>query len=350
VARSRTRSSEDGVEQVLRAIERGERAPVYFFHGDNTLVIDQAIAALRRVVVGDNEDFAYRAFRGEEASGADIVNAARTVPMLTSEQLIVVRNAEALDADDQAAVLPYLSAPNPATCLALVAAKFDSRTKLIAQANKLGMVHEAAAVSERELSGWVASRARARGLRMSPAVAQALAESTGSDAATVEDALERLALFMGDREEARVEDVEHVVSESRVRSVFELTDALGQRRIEAALRTLANMLRNREAPLRLLATLATHVRRLLMVKELERAGSGQPFALAQELGVPPFIVGKLTEQARHFSGQELRRALLRLARTDLELKSSRRPDVLILEEMILDLCLGAGGPYRPGSR
>lgn len=350
MARSRTRGSEEGVEQVLRAVERGERAPVYFLHGDNTLVIDQTIAALKRVVVGDNEDFAYRALRGEEVSGADIVNAARTVPMLASEQLIVVRNAEALDADDQAALLPYLSAPNPATCLALVAAKFDSRTKLIGQANKLGLVHEAAAVSERELPGWIASRARARGLRMSPAVAQALAEATGADAATVEDALERLALFMGDREEARVEDIEHVVSESRVRSVFELTDALGQRRVAAALRTLANMLRNREAPLRLLATLATHMRRLLTIKELERTGSAQPFELAQELGLPPFIVGKLTEQARHFSRQELRRALLRLARTDLELKSARRPDELILEEMILDLCLGAEGRDRPASR
>lgn len=350
MARSRTRGSDEGVEQVLRAIERGERAPVYFFHGDNSLVIDQAIAALKRLVVGDNEDFAYRALRGEETSGADIVNAARTVPMLAAEQLIVVRNAEALDADDQAALLPYLSAPNPATCLALVAAKFDSRTKLVAQAGKLGLVHEAAAVSQRELPGWIASRARARGLRMSPAVAQALAESAGSDAATVEDALERLALFMGDREEARVEDVEHVVSESRVRSIFELTDAIGQRRVEAALRTLANMLRNREAPLRLLATLATHVRRLLMVKELEGAGTTQPFELAQELGVPPFVAGKLAEQARHFSRQEVRRALLRLARTDLELKSARRPDALILEEMILDLCLGAEGRGRLASR
>jgi DNA polymerase-3 subunit delta len=341
VARSRTKGSDRGVEQVLRELERGERAPVYIFHGENTLLIDRALAQLRAMVVGESEDFGYRVFRGEDASGAEVVNAARTVPMLASEQLLVVRNADALDADDQAALLPYLSAPNPSTCLVLVAAKADGRTKLIAQATKLGMVHEAAAVTERELPGWIASRASARGLRMSPAVAQALGESTGADAATVEDALERLALFLGDRQEATVDDVDQVVSASRVRSVFELTDGLGQRRVPVALRALANMLRNREAPLRLLATLATHMRRLLLTRELERVGTVQPFELAQELGVPPFIANKISEQARHFSRAELRRALLRLAQTDLELKSARRPDELILQEMVLDLCLGA---------
>jgi len=63
--------------------------------------------------------------------------------------------------------------------------------------------------------------------------------------------------------------------------------------------------------------------------------------MAQALGVPPFAVSKLVTQSRGFNGAQLEAALLRLARADIELKSSRRPSGLILEDAIMDLCLGA---------
>lgn len=340
------KGSKAGIEQVLRALDRGEVDPIYIFHGPNTLLIEQALEKLKLKVVGDSEDFAYHVLRGDEVKGKEIANAARTVPMLATEQLIVVRRADALSADDQAALLPYIADPNPSTCLVLVATKIDKRLKFFAQANKRGLLFEAAAISERDLTTWIIGRSRAHGMRMAPNVAHILGDSTGTDAATVEDALERLRLYLGDRSEARAEDIEAVVSASRVRSVFELTDALGQRNTAGALRTLLNMLQNREAPLRLLATLATHMRRLVVVKDLLDQISSQSPELASEMGVPPFLARKLADQSHHFSKPELRRAMLRLAQTDLELKSARRADDIVLEEMIFDLCLETEKPRR----
>lgn len=340
------KGSKAGIDQVLRALDRGEIDPVYVFHGPNTLLIEQALERLKLKIVGESADFAYQVLRGGEIKGQEIVNAARTVPMLATEQLIVVRRADALSADDQAALLPYITAPNPSTCLVLVATKIDKRLKFFAKANKLGLIFDAAAIAQRDLTTWIIGRSSALGLRMAPNVAHILGDSTGTDAATVEDALERLRLYLGDRSEAREDDIEAVVSESRVRSVFEMTDALGQRNTARALRTLSNMLHNREAPLRLLATLATHMRRLVIVKDLLDQISPQSPELASELGVPPFLARKLADQSHHFSKPELRRAMLRLAQTDLELKSARRSDDIILEEMVFDLCLETQRPRR----
>jgi DNA polymerase III delta subunit len=65
----------------------------------------------------------------------------------------------------------------------------------------------------------------------------------------------------------------------------------------------------------------------------------EPGRVAGSLGVPQFVVKKLLAQSRRFRGAELEAALMRLARADLELKSSRRPGGLVLEEAVMDLCL-----------
>jgi len=343
VARSRN-DNEPRFDQILSDIDDGKLLPVYVFFGPNTTAVEQGIAKLKRKIVIDDNDFAYQVIRGDEASGAAILDAARTLPMLASQQLIIVRQADALSAEDQSALLRYIEDPTPTTCLVLVATKIDKRLKLYSRASKLGFVHEASAITERELSGWLATRSRDYGLSLSAQTAHMLGEATGTDPATIEDALERLSLYVGERKVVTVRDIEAVVTASRIHSIFELTDALGRRDAAGALRTLANMLQNREAPLRILATLATHMRRLLQAAEL---GERIPhFELASELGVPPFIARKVSDQARKFNVRELRQALQRLAATDLELKGSKRPDDLIMEEMILELCLGRPSASR----
>lgn len=338
---ARPRSNDDqSFDLLLNNLEAGEIQPVYVLHGPEGFLIERALTSLKRRVVEPGDDMAHQTFRGGETPARTIVAAARTVPMLCERQLVIVRQADDLSKEDQDLLLKYVESPVSSTCLVLLAGKIDKRYKLWSHASRNGLAFHAAALSERQLPGWISKRAQACGLKLSAQAVQVLAESTGTDLATVEDALERLALYIGDRPTATAGDVELVVASSRVRSVFELTDALGRKDASTALRTLSNMLSNQEVPLRLLATLATHVRRLLMAAELGSGYLSDPRRLAAKLSIHPYAAEKVAAQAGRFTRDELRAALLRLARTDLELKSARRPDKLVMEEMILDLCLG----------
>ncbi len=339
MARSRAKDSES-FDKLLSNLEAGKLLRVYVLYGQETFLIERALGLIKSKVVEPDDDMGYQTMRGDESSGKTIVSAARTVPMLSERQLVVVRQVDDLKKDDQDLLLKYLENPVDSTCLVLLASKIDKRYKLWNYAYRQGMTFEATPLTERQLPRWIQTRSEAAGLRLSPQAAQILAESTGTDLATVEDALQRLALYVGDRPGARAQDVEAVVASSRVRSIFELTDALGRRDAKAGLKTLDNMLANREAPLRLLATLATHVRRLLLAAELGRYYLNNSRELSAKLGIHPYAAEKVASQAGRFSKSELRSALLRLAKTDIELKSARRSDRIIMEEMILDLCLG----------
>jgi DNA polymerase-3 subunit delta len=116
-----------------------------------------------------------------------------------------------------------------------------------------------------------------------------------------------------------------VVPESRERSVFELGKAISAGNREQALRLLANMLRNREPPLRIQFMLARQLRQIWRAKELLAAGVPRP-EMAGRIGVPPFVLDEILAPARRMTAAALDRSLLRLHQAERGFKTSTKVD------------------------
>lgn len=347
MAPAKKRAAKKSFDVLLPAIKAGNIEPLYVFSGEERFLIEKALTLLKQQVAGEGEELAYEAIRGEETSAKDVVGAAKTVSMFASQRLIVVRGAEALLKGDSSALVEYIKAPNDASVLVLVFTKLDGRTSFATKVRASGALYVADPLNDQRLGSWISTRAKERGLALTHEALAVLAEATGTDLSIVDDALERLSLYVGDRAEVTAQDVEATVASSRVRSVFELTDALGQKNIKGAIRTLDNMLANKESPLVIVATLATHIRRLLGAVELGPSALRNPSRLSEQLGIHSFVARKLSTQAQHFESKELRKAIIQLAQTDRELKSSRRPPDLIMEELLFGLCFPDTPEPRP---
>ena len=118
--------------------------------------------------------------------------------------------------------------------------------------------------------------------------------------------------------------------------MYELTEAVGERRPGEALRVLGRLLSQGEAPLALLAALSQHVRRLL------RAAQCRPLnarSVQEALSLHPYAAERLVAQLRRFEPVRLRAALQALRRTDEELKGvwPIAPRTA-LEQLILEIC------------
>jgi DNA polymerase III subunit delta len=325
---------------LLDQVDKGIVAPVYFVHGPERYLVEQLIAKLRAALVkGPMAAFNFRRVRAKETSGAEISAEARAVPMMAAHRLIVVDEADKISAEDWEVLEGYLAAPASESTLVFCAEKLDLRRGAFSRAHKRGDVHAAEPLSEKSLPAFVRQRAKARAVALEAGADAAIAAAVGTDAAAIDDAVERLGLFAGAGGKVREQDVAEVVTAIRQRSVFELVDAIGQKRRADAVALLAQLLAAREEPLRLLALLARHYRQLLAARIEAHGGAGES-ELAARLGVPPFVAKKLAAQSSRFSGAELESAMARIARADLELKSSRRPANLVLEQAVVGLALG----------
>ena len=317
---------------VLGDIAGGELAPIYCLHGSERFLVDRCLAALRKEVLGSEKAGAtgldYDVFDLKETALAQVLGAARTLPMFSKRRLVIAEGIDEVKAAELDPLVKYVADPNPRGCLVLVGDKVDGRLRAFAALRKAGFLHEFTRLKDRDLVSWVAGEAKRRSLDIEPSAVQALAEFAGPDLGRVAHSLEQVALFAAGR--IMRTHVEELIPESRERGVFELTKAIGTGNVQLALSLVTNMLRNREPALKIQFMLLRQLRQIWRAKELS-AASVPRAEIASAVGIAPFFLDDILVPAGRMSTAALKRSFMHLYRADRSLKSSRvDPDVQML--------------------
>ncbi len=326
------------IAELIAMGRRGEHGPVHVLVGTETFLVERAVRLLREASIGDGPaGFNDDVFHGRGLAASTISSAARTLPMMAQARFVLVRDAEAIAAAELEGLVAYLEDPSPSTCLILVADKLDGRTRFAKTAKKQGVLTEAKELKGGAVRSFVVSEAKGRGHTMAGDAADAIVDALGSDLSAIDDALERLSLFVGEANPIDLGAVEACVTRVRTETIWALVDAVSLRDARTALSAAGSLLADREPPLRILAMVARQLRMVAKMREALAEGLGGPEA-AKRAGAPPFKARDLTEAARRFTMNDLRLAFDILAEADLALKGSKRPGPVVLEEALLRLC------------
>ena len=317
---------------VLGDIASGDVAPIYCLHGNERFLVDRCMAAIRKAVLGSETaaptGFDHDVFDLKETPLAQVLGAARTLPMFSKRRLVIAEGIDDVKAAELEPLVKYVADPNPRGCLVLVGDKVDGRLRAFTALRKAGFLHEFVRLKDRDLVSWVAGESKRRGLDIEPSAVQALAEFAGPDLGRVAHALEQVSLFAGGR--IKRAHVEELIPESRERGVFELTKAIGTGDVRLALDLVSNMLRNREPALKIQFMLLRQLRQIWRAKELS-AASVPRAEIAAKVGIAPFFLDDILIPAGRMSAVALKRSFMHLYHADRSLKSSRvDPDVQML--------------------
>ncbi|MEM9074720.1 MAG: DNA polymerase III subunit delta [Myxococcota bacterium] len=336
------------VEQAIADGRSGKLRAAYLLVGSETFLVERATRLLRAAAIGDrgvpgfNEDV----FHGAKSlDGGKVVAAAQTLPMMADRRFLLIRHVDQSSSDCQAALAAYLAAPNPSTVLVMTAHKVAGNTKLGKAAKKHKARFDANAMKGAALRDFAVSEAEARGHTLAPNAAAALLDALGDDLSAIDDAIERLSLFVGAGQRIDEAAVEACVTRVRADTIWALVDAVSMRDAAKASAAAQSLLADREPPLRILAMVARQIRMVAKMRDALARGISAGDA-AREAGVPPFKANAMKEAARRFSLQELTRAFDILADTDLMLKGSRVPGDVALHHAVLALCGKAPKPTR----
>lgn len=313
----------------------GELRPIYALIGGESVLIHEAVAALRAKTLTQAPDFNRDEFRADEVDAKRVIEAAQTLPMMAARRFVHLAAIHKLKAEGQEALAAYVAAPAPTTVLVLTGEKLDGRRKLGQSLNKKKVVFSFDAPKQHDLPSWLMRRSKQRGIALEPDAAQLLADMVGPQLGILDRSLDQLDIYAGADAPIVLEDVEALIAATRVHSIFELTDAIGARDLPAASMLLRKAIDNGESGLMVLGMITRQLRQLLQLKELESRRLPQT-DLARTLGVRPFLLPRLREQARRYSASEVARALNAAHRADIAMKSTRLSHGVVLDRLLLE--------------
>ncbi len=326
------------IQEVTKRAGEGSLEPVYLLVGAERFLVERAVDAVRQAVdqsatPGFNVDL----FDGKGLEAAAVISAARTLPMMADRRLVLVRHVDSMTPTEQSNLAEYLADPNDSTTVVITADKLDGRAKLTKLAKKSSWLFEAKPLRGRELRAFVRGEANARGHNIAPQAIETLLDAVGDDLAAIDDAIERLSLFVGAGQRIDAEAVTRCVTRIRVDSIWSLVDAIGLKDRRKGMAAAQSLLADREPPLRLLAMVARQLRIVARMRQALSEGL-RPEEATKRAGAPPFKAADLTASARQFTADTLGEAFALIAATDMALKSSKRPPDVILQEAVLELC------------
>jgi len=318
------------VDELLADVKAGKLDPIYVLHSEHPILLERAIHAIRDATVPPAaRGFNYDVVEGKPSANR-IVALAQTLPMMAARRMVFVRDLTLLPSDDAEAMLAYVAKPNPSTVIVGLVTKIDKRLKLWAHLSKKGFLHVLEA--PRQVAPWVRAEAAAKNVRLEPQAINRLIDTVGNDLSRLTLSIEQLGLFVsgpdGDRP-VTSDDVDDLIADTRERSVFELTDAIGAADRPRAMAAVSSLCDQRESAVGVVVMLARHIRQLSILHQLRNNNVPRP-QWGQAIGVPPFIVDKLVAQSRSYSAAALAVATQRLATVDRALKGditlTSRPD------------------------
>ncbi len=220
-------------EDVMSDLKNRKLKPVYFLAGEEPYYIDAITDYIANNILSEEE----RAFNqivvyGEDTSVAAVIDIARRFPMMSSHQVVIVREAQALKNIED--LVFYLEKPLLSTILVInyKYKSLDKRTRLVKLLDTHAVYFESARVRDYQVPGWIERYLMTRGIRTDPSSSAMLTEFLGTDLHKITNELEKLIITLPQGKPVITSDlIEKNIGISKDYNNFELQKAIGDRNI-----------------------------------------------------------------------------------------------------------------------
>lgn len=215
-------------EEIVRNLKNGVYSPVYFLMGEEDYYIDRISDYLvDRVLTETEKEFNLTVLYGNDTDIATVINAAKRYPMMSSYQVVIVKEAQNLRNIEE--LTYYLQKPLLSTILVFCYkhGSLDRRKKITAEIEKTGVLFESKKLKEAQLPGFISSYLKRKQIEIEPKASEMMAEFVGTDLSRMSGELEKLIITLpAGHKRITPELIEQNIGISKDYNNFELRNAL----------------------------------------------------------------------------------------------------------------------------
>ena len=264
------------------------------------------------------------------------------------------------------------SLPKSSVLVLVVKDNVNLNKKIVKQIEKVGRVVSFANLikdrysSNNPLYKKIRQKLEQHGKTITSKACKLLVERSDGDMYEISKSITKIIDLIGPKKEITDQEIELIVTQQNFDNIFDLTDAIGTKSLEKALKSLYEVVMSGEPAIKINSLIIRQFRLVLQAKllykhkeDIKPITSRTNYSTfknsilgpltkqltyllpeARELNVlkqNPYAAYKIFQAVPKFSEKELIDALEKLLEVDQQLKSSDLPDITILEQMICEL-------------
>jgi DNA polymerase-3 subunit delta len=315
---------------------------LHILHGPDDFSRGEVIAQLK-ASLGDPAmaDLSITVLDGHGLTLSEMRHHADAAPFMTPKRLVIVNGYlrfVAGRAEELQALLTYVEHLPPTTDLVLVEREsLTAQHPLLKSGAEAKVVHFAG-LDKNNLRPWIVKQAKSFGVTLEPNAADLLGRLVGPNLRSLNNEIEKLALYVNEQRPIKKADVELLVPYTEEAERFGMSNAIGRRDARRAYDQLRKELDEGKNPMAILGSIAAQVRALIEVKDMAERGL-QAAEIAQTKGWrSDYAAQARLKEAANFSMTRLEQILEMLLELDLAIKTGRMDSLLALDTLIARLC------------
>lgn len=321
------------MQKLNEEIKSGQLKQVYLLYGEEAYLIKQYKDRLKDALMCGGDSMNYHYFEGKDVNIGEVIDLAETLPFFADRRVIVIENSGLFKHGGEQ-LAEYLKDSSETTAFVLVEKEIDKRSKLYKAVSAKGRTVEFKAQDEAVLKRWILGLLKKENKKIAEKDLLLFLDKTGSDMSNISKELEKLICYCMDRDAITAEDIETVCVRQINNQIFDMMNAIAEKRQKEAMNLYYDLLTLKEPPMRILFLLARQFNILLQVKELNKKGYSAK-TIGENIGLPGFIAGKYINQAAKFSSRDLRHAVTDCVEAEEAVKTGKMNDVLSVELLLV---------------
>jgi DNA polymerase-3 subunit delta len=293
--------------------------------GEDSFSLLQEVARWKQAFVEKYGETDLEELDGSSAPIEQIISSIASLPFLSEKRLVILKNfLSSQKADLANELLAHVEKLPETTVLVLVETEEpDKRTSIFKKLSTLATNRLFLKPKGAQLTTWIQRRSEAHGAQISSSAAAALAATVGDNLFTLDNEIQKLALYSrGGLITPQM--IDELVAGNVQQSIFLLTDQLAQKNYSAALKTLRTLQEQGEDPAFIFSMIVRQFRLILEMKALSEQNLPAPM-MARKMGVHPFVVSSSLRFTKNFTHQQLRNMLAQFLELDQRLKTGLIP-------------------------
>lgn len=286
------------MKNIIKDIEKNEIKRAYLIYGEEKYLVRNIKDKLLKAIVNDGDNMNFSKYSGKDCNEKQIIDMAETMPFLAEYRVILMEDTGWFKSANEDMTSYIAEIPNNSV-LIFVENEVDKRNKLYKQIKSNGYICECSRMNKSDLSKWILVTLKKENKNITRENMDYLLEKLGDDMDNIVSELDKLLSYTLNKEVITREDIDKVCISEISGKIFEMVDAIGNKKQKKALDLYYDLIAVREAPMKILYMLARQFNIMLQVKEMIESRQ-PPAVIAKNMCMQNFVVNKAIGQCKNF--------------------------------------------------